>query len=273
MESVRARGYSLIETIIASFVLVAAFFVVSRLFHTGLQYASKMESRVEAVQIAEQRMAELRRWAKEAHTWNGFPNAETNPNYPRYLIATSLEERSLFAPSTELERAWPDDNRREMTNVARLATVVVKWGGRGRYSMTALITRGTPSWRDSVPENRARDEIVIEGSIPASVGPNQEVRLTAVGYDENDRKIPGLFFHWSVEPVYGGGNPGIGRVQLVRRDGTEVIFTNQVRRRDLMNQPWTPSNGQCRVTCYAVYNGVQRICETEEINLTGGGGP
>ncbi len=270
----RARGYSLIETIIASFVLVATFFVVSRVFHTGLRYAGMMESRVEAVQVAEQRMAELRRWAKQSNSWDNPPGEERNPRYPGYLIRVELDRVVLYAPSTELERAWPESNRRAMNRVARRATVTVTWGERGRYVATALITRGNPRWRDSVAENRRRDEIVINGTIPPTVGPGDEVRLSAVGYDENNNEIPGLFFHWSVEPVYGGGNPAIGRIELVRRDGTEVVFTNQMRRRDLLNQPWTPNSGLCRITCYALYNGVQRTCETEEIKLSmAGGGP
>ena len=85
MEPVRARGYSLIESIIASFLLVSAFFLVSRLFHAGLQYSSKVESRVVAVQVAEQRMAELRQWAKNTHNWTGFPTAQ-NSRYPAYRI-------------------------------------------------------------------------------------------------------------------------------------------------------------------------------------------
>ena len=171
---------------------------------------------------------------------------------------------TLYCPSTELERAWATGNRRELAEVARRANVEVKWGRNSRYVMTALITKGTPPWREST--GGAGDEIVISGSIPDTVR-DQHVVLTAKGYDVNNKVIPGLFFHWSVEPVYATGQPGVGRIELLNRDGSKVEFTNEIRRRDIVNQPWMRGDGACKVVCYALYNGVQRASETATIQL------
>lgn len=266
----RTRGYSLLEAVLASFLLVCTFFMVSRLFHTGLQYATKVENRMEAVQVAEQRMAELRRWAKTTRTWTGFPNGPVD-GYERYEVSVTLVNETLYCPSTELEKAFPSDNRRELSRVAKRANVLVRWGTagwgfRGRHLLTALITKGCPEWRESVADDRHADEIVISGTFPNPVR-DQEVILTAKGYDENDDEIPGLFFHWSVEPVFDGNHPGVGRIQLINRDGSKVKFTNEIRRRDILNQPWTQGDGRCRVVCYALYNGEERACRSEPIEL------
>lgn len=265
MESLRPRGYSLLEAILASFLLVSAFFLVSRLFHTGLQYSTKVHTRMTAVRVAEQRMAEIRRWAKDTYDWSGYP-AGQNPDFPAYTITVTRQNETLFCPSTELEAGFATDKRRELDQVARRFNVEVRWGQSGRYMLSGLVTKGTTRWRDSVPGDRSLDEIVVSGTFPSPVR-GESVILTAAGYDEDDNLIPGLFFHWSVEPVYDGGRPGVGRIVMENRDGSRVTFTNEIRRRDIANQPWTRGDGRCRVVCYAMYDGVLRACETEPIDL------
>ena len=259
----RGHGYSLLEAILSSFLLVCAFFMVSKLFHTGLQYAAKVETRTEAIQVAEQRMGELRRWAKGTSNWTGFPNGPVT-GYGLYTVSTTLENITLYCPSTELEKGF-GSNARELSKVAKRANVQVTWGDAGRYVLTGLITKGTPGWRESI-DDRHLDEIVITGTFPNPVR-DQHVILTAKGYDINDDVIPGLFFHWSVEPVFDGNRPGVGRIELVNRDGSKVEFTNQIRRRDIINQPWTRGDGRCRVVCYALYNGTERAARSEPIEL------
>lgn len=263
----------MIEAIIASFLLVSTFFLVSRLFHTGLQYSATVETRTAAVQVAERQMAAVRAWAKTDDNvdWdmpsNKFPDPPSGFTVNvKGLGSGPAKKFTMFSPSTELEEAYPGDQR-EMDDVARRVTVVVKWGQYGRFELQGLVTKGTPRWAVST-DDPDTDEIRILGTIPSSLGPPPaKITLSAKAYDIHGNLIPDLFFHWCVEPVYDGGNPGCGRITYNKRDGSSITFENLLRKRYELSAPWESSDGNCRIVCYALYNGAERASRTGTIRL------
>ncbi len=241
------RGYSLIEAILASFLLIGAFFIVNRLFHTGLQYSSKVEGRIVAVQVAERQMALVRRWARFQDDWDNFPS-DSQVEVPGYEISVSIEDQVLFSPSSQLESVYQGDprGRRAIRESVRLAVVEVLWGTDNTYRLVSLVSRDCKRWRPP-------PTVDISGVVPTVVVGTDPVNFSAQGFDEDGDPIPDLFFHWTVEPVYFNSSPVTGRILYDRRDGRTVSYVNQVQRRD---GEWVTQNGECRVRAYARYNGI-----------------
>jgi hypothetical protein len=244
------RGYSLIEAILASFLLLFTFFLVSSLFNTGLQYSRKVEQRMVAVQFAEKRLAEVRQWAKETDNWSppGSVTDPADPDFPGYAVQLNLVTEVLYSPCTRLEEAFPDDTR-EMPTIAKKAVVTVSKQGIPDYVMAAVVTRGDSAWP-------ATADIRLSPSTPATLtGSTQELELTARAFDTDGNEVKDIFFHWEVEPDFTGGNPTTAEVRLKTRDGRKAVVRNRVRRR---NGAWLPTSGDCLVVAYARYQGHYR---------------
>ncbi len=254
----RRTGFSLIEAILASFLLVGAFFIVSRLFQTGLQYSNKVERRLTAVHLAEKRMLDLREWARDQGAWNGFPDGP-DADFPTYDIKVTIDPIDLLSPGRELESLYPGD-RRVMSTVARRATVLVSWAPAGQYRLTAYIAKAAGTWRANQP-------IVVTRKGGGVVGPNEFVEFTAQAFDSEGKELKDIFFHWTVEPVY-AGNPTTATVSSKapsgRRDGRKAVFENKVRRR---NGSYVATNGDCRVVAFARYHGETARGVSETLNL------
>ncbi|MBI3925648.1 MAG: hypothetical protein HY319_08920 [Armatimonadetes bacterium] len=247
------RGFTITEVILASFLLVAGFLIVARLFHAGLSYTARIENRVVALHLAETRMAQIKHWARTHNDWTGFPDG-ADPEYPGFDIGVALSEAPLMSPSTELEGAYPGDQR-TMSSSARWCDVQVAWdGGQSRLRLVSLIGDRFRGWKASGP-------LVVEGAIPSPVTSTAQVTLTATGYDSSAQAIDDLFFRWYVEPEGAGSAKG---TITPDRDGRSAVFENKIQ---LPDGTWQASTGQCRVRVRAVYKGEERWGETSVINL------
>ncbi|MEW6282590.1 MAG: hypothetical protein AB1758_28530 [Candidatus Eremiobacterota bacterium] len=60
-----SRGLSLLETVIALFILSAAIMLVVNLMHASLRHKARLEKRTQATLLASRVMAELRSWARD----------------------------------------------------------------------------------------------------------------------------------------------------------------------------------------------------------------
>lgn len=243
-KSLKIRGYTLIEAILASFLLLFTFFMVGSLFQTGMRYSTQVESRITAVNIAENTMADLRAWARTSKTWSGF-TPKSDPANAAYTVTVKLEDVTLFSPSRELEVSHTSD-RRAMKTVAKRAVVTVTSSRSAPYRLVGIVTKGEPKGPATVK---------ISGEIPNRVGPNEPVQFTAQAFDADGEEIPDIFFHWAVEPV--GNNPSTARIIYngsgwSRRDGSRAVFRNQVQRRD---GTAAAHNGNCKVQSYVRLNG------------------
>lgn len=256
------RGYSLIEAILASFLMVFVFFLVSRLFHSGFQLASQVESRIAAVRFAEKRMMAVRRWAKTTINWTSPPAELTTPNDPEFpgftVSVQGLDTAAeTLSPCLELEAGFPTTNRRNLPTVARLVTVRVSRPGTPGFALTSKVTRMESNWGLTA-------DIRISPSTATIAGPDQEVEFTVQAFDEAGNPDPDIFFHWEVEPEFGLGNPATTEIRNKTRDGRTVIVRNRVRRRSGL---WVPQNGFCRLVAYARYRGHIRRGDSGVITL------
>lgn len=248
--TLRSRGYSLIEAILASFLLVFTFFMVSSLFNTGLQYSAKVDGRMTAVRIAQKRLSEIRRWAKDSPNWVGCPVGQ-DPLYPAYTVTVELRDFSLFGPSSELESIYPG-NQRALRTVSKQAVITVTSSRSAPFTLTGIVTRAEG------PEPVA---IAISGNF-ATVTPASPATLTATATDASGQPITDVFFHWAVEPF--GTDPSSATIEFIRRDGSQVRLRNQVPGR---NGVPVPRSGNCKAQAYVRYNGRIWPGETPPIRL------
>jgi hypothetical protein len=248
----KRRGYTLTEAVIASFVLVTALLIASRLFHASLQYSAWVESKAVATYLAENRMAELRRWARTQTDWAGPPTGPA-AGFSKYSINVLVEDHQVASPSIELEQEYAlVGDQRLVIDSVKQATVEVRWDDN-KISLVSLLREPTADWKPINP-------IVISGAIPSKVTSTTVVLLEARGYDDNGEEIDDLFFTWSVEPVFPGAATG---TVTPARDGRSAEFRNQ------LNTGAGPiaSTGRCRVVATAVYAGEERQGFSADLSL------
>lgn len=253
-------GYSLIEAILACFLLVFTFFLVSRLFHGGFQLARQVDARMTAVRLAEKRMDIIRRWAKTTKDWSGPPSSVTSlsdASFPGYRVDVTLRDMTVLSPCRELEQAYDIANRRNLPTVAKQALIKISKPGTKDFTLSALVTKGEADWGDTA-------DLRISPSTATITGSAQEVEFRVNAYDEDGDEDRDVLFHWEVEPNFSTGNPSTAEVRLKTRDGRRVIMRNRVRRRSGL---WIAQNGACVLVAYARYRGSYRRGTTGVITL------
>lgn len=250
MVGISRRGYTLTEAVIASFVLVTALLVVSRLFHASLQYSAWVESKAVATYLAENRMDELRQWARTQTDWSSPPSGP-EPEFSKFSMSVTLEPIELASPSTELETGYAPDQRL-MPASLRKAVVEVSWDDNS-VRLVSLLRAPAIGWR-------AANSVVVDGTIPGIVNAGTVVELNATGYDSSGRPIDDLFFTWAVEPVFPGAASG---TVTPARDGRTAQFRNQL---PSASGP-SPNSGRCRVVATAVYGGEERRGSSSVLTL------
>lgn len=214
----KPRALSLTETIIASFLLIAGFLLMSTLFHSALQYGARVDSLQTAVLLAEKRMEEIRAWSFATHgaggtsftNWSGVPSAGTDPDYPGYAITVGSNAHTLDSPCSEFESLY-GGNERSFTRTCRLVTVTVAWGAR-QHQLTSLVTA------PATPLN----SITVSPSVAQGVARDSSINLTATGNGPSG-VVDDLKFQWYI------ADGGTGTfIPPFRRDGTQTTFQNRV---------------------------------------------
>ncbi|MEW6282179.1 MAG: hypothetical protein AB1758_26470 [Candidatus Eremiobacterota bacterium] len=212
------RALSLVETILASFLLIAGFALMTSLFHAAMRYSVRIDSLQLAVLLAEKRMEEIRAWSWQVHSagtafsnWSAVPANPTDPDFPGYTLAVATTPHTLYSPCSEFESLYPGDQR-AFDETARLVTVTVRWGGR-QHALTSLVA--APS------ENLDRVEVTPGNN--QSVARDGVLPLSAVGRTPSGQAIPDLKFVWYIDQA------GVGSlVDPRRRDGTATTFQHRV---------------------------------------------
>lgn len=145
------RALTLVETIIAIFILIAGFLVMGAMFHVALQHTARMEARQLAVVLAEKKLEEIKGWSAATHrstqpfsNWSGLAAAipSTDPDYPGYTIAVTAVDPGagaavLFSPCSQFE-AGRTDPRLFTTASVRPVRVVVTWSA-GQHELVSLV--------------------------------------------------------------------------------------------------------------------------------------
>lgn len=214
------RGLSLVETLIAIFIITFAVLEMAALFRSLLDGAKRANKVTLANVLASKRMEEIIYWAGEDDNfkdWSSIDGAKVSDSqYPDFVIQSDSEAVVQYSPCSLTELRFPVAEQRIMKSSARKVRVRVTWSPtniRNQVILHSLV--GAP-----LPE---LDKVVIKGSIPGTIGPSgSSVALTVRGEDAAGKVISDLFFDWTL--MAGTGN---GELQP-SRDGRSVEVVDRV---------------------------------------------
>ncbi len=221
------RGLTLAETIIAIFILIAGFVVMSRLFHAALRYQATIDSQQIAVLLAESKMEEIRAWSRSLHAprgtqaftnWNGCPGssgATPDANYPDYTVSVTTTAQELYSPCSLFEQEFTNPAQRKcLESSARKVQIDVAWKDRV-FSLVSLVA--APPGEPAAAANALR----VSPSAPVSLAAAQQQHFTAQAFDSNGNPLPDVTFLWYVAGV------GDGTVAQTREGGASDLL-NQI---------------------------------------------
>lgn len=147
------RAFSLIESVIALFLLSFAALSVLSMTQTGFQAQRRSQEIAKANLAAQSLIAEIRMWAEDFNNFRGawapYDNVTlTRPDYPEYTITVRVGEagRPIDSPCAELESQWipTPGGARVMPNAIKPVEITVAWSPNTLDRMTVLTYIGEP---------------------------------------------------------------------------------------------------------------------------------
>ncbi|MCA9781601.1 MAG: hypothetical protein KC800_33010 [Candidatus Eremiobacteraeota bacterium] len=249
------RAFSLLETLIAIFLIVMALLVVTRLMHQSLQRGTAVERRLTATLFAQDKLEEIRAWALDPGNfhgdWSSWDGATfTHPDFPDYQVRTSLSEQPLSTPSRLLEEVYPPDRQRILNEACKGVTVECWWSDdqRDRIELNTLV--GAPSDTFRLPNS-----IEITPSAQ-TLAKDSSASFTAKAFDSGGREIKGLTFSWFIVP-----KSGTGTLVGQSRDGRTAEIGHWLYALDGTSHTFAP--GLCEFAVRARFNGVEAVGSAE----------
>lgn len=242
-------AFSLVEAVIASFLLLTSLLVVAALVDSSLRTQAKAEQYLVASTIASNELDKLRGYATRygMRQLDGFHSQKfPSESDSSYQVSLSVVPHNLVLPNSSLELSVPDSAKKVFRNSARFIKVSVAWSETPGDSVD--ITSLVSDWQ-------GRDfEVKVNAEGPKEVEANKTLPLKATSGDIDD-----LVYTWYVEPL-----TGLGSIQEVSRDGQKALYANQYR---------TPANryitypGECRVVARAKFRNVVKTGTLTVTNL------
>ncbi len=254
----RVRGLSLVETVLAMFLLVAEVLVLVGSFRQGLINQRRTAMGVRAVLVAERNLAEVRAWARDpAHfdsNWSPYLNLNRiDPEDPDFqVVIHSLPGGArLLSPCRPLESVW-GAQAYQMSQSCVSVRVDVNWSGGGSLSVTSAI---------AAPAREANPDLQITQTAgPSSpVPPDEVLTFQAAASDAAGQPLSDLRYHWDVKPLTGNASFLSGGP----RDGSTI----QLKHQYLSNGHPIHASGRIQVHCRAVYHGRELQYTSQEIVL------
>lgn len=250
MNRVQASGFTLLEAIVANFLILLMLLTIMSVFALSRRGPADARKGNRAALLAETKLEEVRHWAnmRTDNRWNfeffgdarHDPFSETftpEPDDPSLQYAVEGKWQLLTAGQTTLVRS------------ARLVRVRVNWfeGTRPRqYAVETLIAEPP----------RPLAAIKIEPSADQHIDVGGTVSFTAQGYDADGAPIADLEYEWNV--MAGTAN---GRLYVNNQAGTvgqSVLFKATDVAKDV-------DEGDCRLNVMAISAGQQKLQETVHI--------
>ena len=253
-------GLSLIETVVATFLLGSAIVLIVTLFHRSLQLGAHNERVSRAVGVARSVLSEIKADAASVTSYSaGLPvwknRSYSPPDNPDYSVQTRVGQlQPLFSPCDGLANRFA--NPHIMEDVSLPVKVTVSWGP-GRNNSISLVDRVREPRREI---DRIRVSRVDTAGSP--VGFSQIMEFRAEALDSAGQVIPGIGFAWNVEPI-------TGNATLLERNTSDAAFC-RIQHKYYFNpltSTWESVPGLIKAKARAVYHGQLYIGESTEIDL------
>ena len=213
-------GITLIETVIALFLLLAGIMVLFSLLVAGTGNETRAQGVGRATVAAQNAIARVRAWAQTetnfASDWSGITGTSPDPDQGDLSVNIKATPTGpiFYSPCSLLEasRIGP----RELKSSLVPVKVSVSWPG-ATNPVTMQTVVGEPM--RPLPATGAI-QIVRSGGPGDPVPHDGQIQLQAHLYDATGAEIPDAFFQWEVIP--GTGNATF-ESSLSSRDGRTVI--------------------------------------------------
>lgn len=264
-------GLTLTETVIATFILLAGFLIISALYFSSLRQQSQVDAATLSTLVAEKALEDVRVWAQTPANFDTLETVYNPYNAEDQGFQIAIEARpavAIASPCSQLETAFAAAERRMMTQSYKPVQVRVSQGSKSLV-LDTLIGDPPREPRDPLP-------VTVSPSTPIPVPPASLARdanifFTASLVDTAGQPIPDIFFTWSLAPVSGTGafmppSPRDGRGQtfshrMMMPDGTWSYAPGV----DDPPNPIQPST--CRVTANCLYRGQEYTGDSAEVPL------
>ena len=260
--TLKIRGVSLAETIIALFLLAGVVLTLVALLHTLLRYGQRVEMQSLAAVVADKHLEELRLWARRKpgpayqfeNLLTSYANETfTDSEFPEFTLTTQARAHPLDLAGSQLEQPYTDKQR--LSQSAVQIRIAVAWRVSGvpqNLIMTSLI--GAPAR----PTQAAVVNLTqISGANPIPALNSAEFQARTV--DRDRQFIPDLTYQWYIQPQTGNA-----AIQASRRDTTQARVTNRVRGLD---GSFGPAPGTCLVEARAFYRGRELSGRSASLSL------
>lgn len=251
----RKAGLSLAETVVASFLLLAGFLVVARLFHTSIYYQGWVDSVTLSTGVGEETLESVRAWAQNPNNFDNLEAIYGPQNFERDGMKVSVLASAavpMATPCNEMEQAYPAAQQRVLRSSYKRVQVTVQ-GRRDTMQLYTLL--GAP------PRTlRAVNPMVVVTNT-TNLAQGASASLACAVYDNTGAEIPDIFFSWSSEPI-----SGRGELTNLSRDGLSGNFTHQMMMTD-GTMGYSPAGSQCQVAAGALYCGQELTVLSAALDL------
>lgn len=258
----KSRAFSLVEVVIALFLLSGAALSVLSLTQTGFVAQRRNQEIARGNLVIQAVVADMRLWAQDINNfqsaWTPYNRTFTPAGFPEYQVrARSLHTgRPLDSPCAELETQWEPTTRgkRTMPNAIVPVEITVFWSNDPRDSVSVLTYVGEP--------RRDVSSITYEvtGPAPLSVSQDATSEYTIRARDSSGAYFDNLMFQWIPDSRY------LSITQNAKRDGRyfEVVRDRVVTLPDVP-PPRPPAVSP--INCYAKYAGQDLIINVGGVEL------
>jgi Tfp pilus assembly protein PilV len=264
--SVKCRGLSLLEAIIALFLLSGSLLVLLALFQSALNDTGRAATRQTAVVVAEKTLDGLRAQASQSpgyDSWSSSPpltTATADADYPLYKVQAQWNPAKLYSPcsSTELG-AYPTDPR-VLTSSAYKVKLTVSWSATDSVAVTTLIGDPVRSLATNSTSNPFPTlHVSPVGSLANPLARNAVQQFSVTATDGAGNPVHDLLVDWYVATSTGNA------VLSQDRRGTMVNATNGIL---LPSQPTLYTGGAVTVMARARLWGYEQAGISAPMQLT-----
>ncbi|MBX3169604.1 MAG: hypothetical protein KF760_19535 [Candidatus Eremiobacteraeota bacterium] len=203
----KPRGLSLLEAIVAIFILTGGSLACFTLLIQAFRYQTRSQQVSDATIAGEQTMESLRRWV------------QTPANFDTSLDVYNDQDFPSINPPGFTCHAWVSDSKQSdplLEGCFRLVTLEVRGGGRPLTRLTGLIASPL----------REPDSLKVYPETPLQLAPDQQSQFYAYLLDVDSKPIPGVRFDWSIQSE---GPPDIpGRATVEPIESNRAVLTHVV---------------------------------------------
>lgn len=215
----RRAGVSLVESIVAIYLLTGAILTVFLLFDHGLRISGETSKQSKLVLVAQRRLEEIRAWAATlsggaATNFNNIASlAAAGPDLkdPDVTVNVQAAIVTIFNPDTNSESAWGAGAKTMVHSVAKVQ-VKTSFGGPENVTLVTLIREPAMTWRSGSPMTLA--------SSAQTVASLASFSNTAQGFSSSGALINDLGVRWHVNPIDSSGDIKPGHQD-------DVVYTNR----------------------------------------------